>query len=111
MLYAIEAGNVDVVKALCEDKLNRLRANEENSDEQTPLQTVAEANNNPSMKAVEKVLLERPEVKDFVDRLYRDRQVFMDAANALLVGAALIASVTLVFCRLVATPSRLHHIL
>jgi len=33
-------------------------------------------------------------VKDFVDRLYRDRQVFVDAANALLVGAALIASVT-----------------
>jgi ankyrin repeat protein len=94
LLYAIEAGNVDVVKALCEDKLNRLRANEENSDERTPLQIVAEANNNPSMKAIEKVLLERPEVKDFVDRLYRDRQVFVDAANALLVGAALIASVT-----------------
>jgi hypothetical protein len=46
------------------------------------------------MKEIEKVLLERPEVKDFVDRLYRDRQVFVDAANALLVGAALIASVT-----------------
>jgi ankyrin repeat protein len=60
LLYAIEAGNLDVVKALCEDKLNRLRANEENSDERTPLQIVAEANNNPSMKAIEKVLLERP---------------------------------------------------
>jgi hypothetical protein len=46
------------------------------------------------MKEMEKVLLERPEVKDFIDRLYRDRQVFVDAANALLVGAALIASVT-----------------
>ncbi len=94
LLYAIEAGNLDVVKALCEDNLHRLRANEENSDEKTPLQIVAEANNNPSMKAIEKVLLERPEVKDFVDRLYRDRHVCVDAANALLVGAALIASVT-----------------
>jgi len=94
LLYAIKAGNLDVVKALCEDKHNRLRANEENSDEKTPLQIVAEANNDPSMKAIEKVLLERPEVKDFVDRLYRDRQVCVDAANALLVGAALIASVT-----------------
>jgi ankyrin repeat protein len=98
LLYAIEAGNVDMVKALCQkDKFQRLRATEENSDGDTPLQIVVEANNlseDPDMKAIEKVLLERPEVKDFVDRLYRDRQVFVDAANALLVGAALIASVT-----------------
>jgi hypothetical protein len=46
------------------------------------------------MKEIEKVLLERPEVKDLLDRLYRDRQVLVDAANALLVGAALIATVT-----------------
>jgi ankyrin repeat protein len=98
LLYAIEAGSVDMVKVLCQkDKFHRLRATEENSDGDTPLQIVVEANNPseaPNMKAIEKVLLERPEVKDFVDRLYRDRQVFVDAANALLVGAALIASVT-----------------
>ncbi|CAK9218976.1 unnamed protein product [Sphagnum troendelagicum] len=98
LLYAIEAGNVDMVKVLCQnDKFHRLRATEENSGGDTPLQIVVEANSrseNPNMKAIEKVLLERPEVKDFVDRLYRDRQVFVDAANALLVGAALIASVT-----------------
>ncbi len=40
------------------------------------------------------MLLEQPEVKDFIDRLYRERQVHVDAANALLVGAELIASVT-----------------
>ncbi|CAK9217047.1 unnamed protein product [Sphagnum troendelagicum] len=93
--YAAEARNVDMVKVLCQNE--RLRTNEENSDGKTPLQIVVEANDfseNPNMKAIEKVLLERPEVKDFVDRLYRDRQVFVDAANALLVGAALIASVT-----------------
>ncbi|OAE20501.1 hypothetical protein AXG93_948s1080 [Marchantia polymorpha subsp. ruderalis] len=32
--------------------------------------------------------------QDEVERLYRDRQVFVDAANAILLGAALIASVT-----------------
>jgi len=33
-------------------------------------------------------------VKDFLERQYRDRQVFIDAANALLVGGALIAGIT-----------------
>jgi hypothetical protein len=41
-----------------------------------------------------KTLLERPEVAKQVENLYRDRQVHVDAANAILVGAALIASVT-----------------
>jgi ankyrin repeat protein len=98
LLYAIDAGNVDMVKVLCQkDQFHRLRATEENSAGHTPLQIVVEDNNrneDPNMKAIEKILLERPEVKDFVDRLYRDRHVFVDAANALLVGAALIASVT-----------------
>jgi len=93
--YAIEEGNVDMVKVLCQkDDFHRLRANEENSAGKTPLEIVGENNNLSKNKAIEKVLLERPEVKDFVDRLYRDRQVVVDAANALLVGAALIASVT-----------------
>jgi len=79
------------VKALCfDDPGNRIRATEEYTDGQTPIQIATEAN----MKEIEKVLLEQPEVKDFVDRLYRDRQVFVDAANTLLVGAALIARVT-----------------
>lgn len=62
----------------------------ENPDGQNSLQVVVEA----KMKELENKLMERPLVKDFVDRLYRDRQVLVDAANALLVGAALIASVT-----------------
>ncbi|KAH9573151.1 hypothetical protein CY35_02G190300 [Sphagnum magellanicum] len=98
LLYAIKAGDVDMVKVLCQkDKFHRLRATEENWAGHTPLQIVVEENNrseHSKLKAIEQVLLERPEVKDFVDRLYRDRQVFVDAANALLVGAALIASVT-----------------
>ncbi|KAH8960382.1 hypothetical protein BDL97_06G129300 [Sphagnum fallax] len=91
LLCAIKKNNLEVVKALCfDDPAKRLRATEEYRDGRTPIQIATEAN----MKEIEKVLLERPEVKDFIDRLYRDRQVFVDAANALLVGAALIASVT-----------------
>ncbi|CAK9275452.1 unnamed protein product, partial [Sphagnum jensenii] len=91
LLCAIKEDKLGVVKALCfDDPGNRIRATEEYTDGRTPIQIATEAN----MKEIEKVLLQRPEVKDFVDRLYRDRQVFVDAANALLVGAALIASVT-----------------
>jgi ankyrin repeat protein len=91
LLCAMEQDKLEVVKALCfDDPSKRLRATEEYSDGRTPIQIATEAN----MKEIEKVLLERPEVKDFVDRLYRDRQVFVDAANSLLVGAALIATVT-----------------
>jgi hypothetical protein len=35
-----------------------------------------------------------PEVEKYVEQLYRDRQVHVDAANAVLVGGALIATVT-----------------
>jgi ankyrin repeat protein len=91
LLCAIKEDKLEVVKALCfHDPERRIRATEEYTDGRTPIQIATEGN----MKEIEKVLLERPEVKDFIDRLYRDRQVFVDAANALLVGAALIASVT-----------------
>jgi ankyrin repeat protein len=91
LLCAIKKNRLRVVKALCfDDPAKRIRATEEYTDARTPIQIATEAN----MKEIEKVLLERPEVKDFVDRLYRDRQVLVDAANALLVGAALIASIT-----------------
>jgi len=83
-------GHTSVVKALCEDTKGRLRANTENYNGITALQIATE------MKHVEivKTLQERPEVAKQVENLYRDRQVHVDAANAILVGAALIASVT-----------------
>ncbi len=83
LLCAMEQDKLGVVKALCSDPANRIRATEEDSDGRTPIQIAIEAD----MKEVEKVLLERPEVKDLVDRSYRDRQVFVDAANALLVAS------------------------
>jgi len=47
-----------------------------------------------SFKDIESALMECDPVKGYMERLYRDRQVYVDAANAILVGAALIASVT-----------------
>lgn len=40
------------------------------------------------------MLLERADVKASSENLYKDRQVFANAANAILVGAALIASIS-----------------
>ncbi len=98
LLYAIEARNVDMVKVLCQkDAFQRLMVNEETPDGEIPLQIVVEANNrseDPKMKAIEKVLLGRPDVKDVIANLYRDKQAFVDAINFLLIGAALIATVT-----------------
>jgi len=83
-------GHTTVVKALCEDTKGRLRANTENDEGITALQIATEMKRDEIVKT----LLERPEVAKQVENLYRDRQVHVDAANAILVGAALIASVT-----------------
>ncbi|CAM6097004.1 unnamed protein product [Calypogeia fissa] len=86
--FAAIGGHTQVVKVLISKPT--LRANEEDRYSRTALQISIES----ERKDIEKLLLERPDVKDYVDRLYRDRQVYVDAANAILVGAALIASVT-----------------
>lgn len=41
-----------------------------------------------------KIFIEQPAVKEYVESLYKDCQVYVDTANAILVGAALTASVT-----------------
>ncbi|CAK9258269.1 unnamed protein product [Sphagnum jensenii] len=104
----------NVVKALCLAKEERLRANLQDRNGKTCLQYAKEGQQNRKSKLLErsklKFLLERPrkenfeeitnrlmersDVKDFLERQYRDRQVFIDAANALLVGGALIAGIT-----------------
>ncbi len=83
-------GHASVVKALCEDTEGRLNANAENERGITAFQIATEEADDETVK----ILLERPEVAKRVDRLYKDRKVHVDAANAVLVGAALIASVT-----------------
>ncbi len=78
------------MKALCEDTKGRFRANTEYRNGITALQIATEMKHDEIVKT----LLERPEVAKQVEDLYRDRQLHLDAANAILVGAALIASVT-----------------
>jgi hypothetical protein len=100
---------------------DKLRANEEDYMGRTALQIAAERNfaskhkgnnglwtlsqslqeKNPlegiieiSWRDCEQLLLGRDDVKGYMELLYRDRQVFVDAANAILVGSALIATVT-----------------
>jgi ankyrin repeat protein len=104
----------NVVKALCLAKEERLRANLQDQNGKTCLQYAKEGQQNRKSKLLERSklkfllgrprkenfeeitnrLMERSDVKDFLERQYRDRQVFIDAANALLVGGALIAGIT-----------------
>ncbi len=88
---AAKEGHTDVVKELSlETSSQHLQATEEDKHERTALQLAVENGH----KDIEKLLLERSDVQEYVNALYRDRQVYVDAANAILVGAALIASVT-----------------
>lgn len=87
---AAKEGKTEVVKELSLEKSGRLRATEEDKYDRTALQLAVENRH----KDIEKLLLERSDVREYVNGLYRDRQVYVDAANAILVGAALIASVT-----------------
>ena len=118
---AAKAGHTAVVRLLVAER-EKLRANEEDYMGRTALQIAAEHNfaskhkghnqalwtlskkvpkKSPlegiieiSWRDCEQLLLGREDVKGYVDLLYRDRQVFVDAANAILVGSALIATVT-----------------
>jgi ankyrin repeat protein len=87
---AAKEGRYHVVKELSLETSGRLRATEEDRYERTALQLAVENRH----KDIQKLLLERPDVQEYVNGLYRDRQVYVDASNAILVGSSLIASVT-----------------
>lgn len=95
--WAVYAGATEAVRCLVSRAGERIiRTTEEDIEGRPVFQTAIE---NTTMdrkvcKDIEKLLLTCAEVKDEVERLYRDRQVYVDASNAILVGAALIASVT-----------------
>ncbi|KAL3702472.1 hypothetical protein R1sor_020494 [Riccia sorocarpa] len=82
------AGQTTIVKVLI--GIPELKFNHEDRFNRTALQIAVMK----KREDIKNLLLGRPEVKDWIDRLYRDRQVFVDAANPILVGAALIAGVT-----------------
>jgi hypothetical protein len=64
---------------------------QENLDGETPFQIAFELKK-PNSKSIESLLSEHPSIKNYVDVLYRDWQVYVDAANAILVDAALTAT-------------------
>ncbi|CAM6054805.1 unnamed protein product [Sphagnum tenellum] len=86
--------------AVGKDKLEEVReilkeckfeVNAENLRGETALEIAV----NKKYRDIERLLMDNSQVSAFVDRLYRDRQAYVDAANAiLLVGAALVASIT-----------------
>jgi hypothetical protein len=88
---AVKEDNVSMVKILVTNQ--QLRVTQENLDGETPFQIAFEKKKRNS-KSIESLLSEHPSVKNYVEVLYRDRQVYVDAANAILVGAALIATLT-----------------
>ncbi|BBN16615.1 hypothetical protein MPTK1_7g07850 [Marchantia polymorpha subsp. ruderalis] len=95
--WAVLAGATDAVRAFTRRATDRTIRTTEEDVEGRPVLQIAIENREIDHKVgrdLQKLLLTVPEVKDEVERLYRDRQVFVDAANAILVGAALIASVT-----------------
>lgn len=85
---AVAEGHTEVVQELLKSKAE-IRLMDECHGE-TAIQ-VADDNGHEQIK---RALLECEDVSRYVGDLYRDRQVYVDAANAILVGAALIASVT-----------------
>ncbi|CAM6015978.1 unnamed protein product [Sphagnum balticum] len=73
----------------------QLLANLEDGSGKTCIQyAMDQQDDNIKLGEIANILMGRSDVKDFFDRQYRDRQVFTDAANALLVGGALIAGIT-----------------
>ncbi len=97
---AVEPMNVQAVTDIIE--VPAFDVNAENTSGQTALEHALEkslnraesANNARTFRNIERVLLGHDKVSAFVDRLYRERQVNVDAANAILLGAALIATIT-----------------
>jgi hypothetical protein len=81
-------GHASVVQALCEQKT--LRPNTESGAGMTAFEIAV----TKWLIDIEKILLDRTDVQRHLDRLNGDRQAHVDAANAILVGATLIASVT-----------------
>ncbi|MCO5561896.1 hypothetical protein L7F22_015521 [Adiantum nelumboides] len=91
--WAVLLHRRNIVEQLCEGEPSfkeRVRVCEEDAQKISPVQYATERN----MQDIEVVLFKRDAVKDYIAGLYRDRQIYVDSTNAILVGAALIASVT-----------------
>jgi len=72
-------GHTSVAEAFCEDPKGDLRAKTENKSGVTALQIAKETKRDEIVK----ILTDKIEVEKDVKRLYRERQVHVDAANAI----------------------------
>lgn len=90
--WAVLLRRRDIVEQLCNEEpfKEKVRACDVDAQGISPVQYATERN----MQDIESVLFKREAVKNYIDGLYRDRQIYVDSTNAILVGAALIASVT-----------------
>ena len=89
---AIIHGHTDLVLGLCREQGWRLRAAEVDKTGAIPLDYAFElAHECKEMREIQKLLLRRDDVKEYMDKIYR---LDMNTMNALFVGAALFASVT-----------------
>ena len=86
---AVLKGNIEIVRELLKCK-ETIRLTEEDEAGRTPIEIAHTMGHTD----ISRTLMEKETVSLYVEALYRDRQVYVDAANAILVGAALIASVT-----------------
>lgn len=85
---AVAGGHTELVKELLRSK-EKIKLMEE-CNGQSAIQIAFDKGH----EHIKRALLECDDVSRYVGALYRDRQVYVDAANAILVGATLIASVT-----------------
>jgi ankyrin repeat protein len=91
--WAVDKGTPEILHILLKERDIRL---EEDDDNKTALECAFELSSEPSKhrQIFVKYLSESPIGEAFVEACFRDRQVYVDASNAILVGAALIAGVT-----------------
>ncbi|BFI06841.1 hypothetical protein MPTK1_2g06530 [Marchantia polymorpha subsp. ruderalis] len=97
--WAVHVGALGAVNLLLERKI---KLDEKDVDGNNALHhvhaaarsTAGDVQRRDLMLELESVVTSDPRVEKRIDRMYRDRQVYVDAANAILVGAAVIASVT-----------------
>jgi ankyrin repeat protein len=91
--WAVDKRTPEIVRILLQETDIRLV---EDRNDKTALEYAFELSpeSSPNIRTIVGYLSESPIGKAFVDTCFRDRQVYVDASNAILVGAALIAGVT-----------------
>ncbi|KAI5080756.1 hypothetical protein GOP47_0003939 [Adiantum capillus-veneris] len=86
--WAVVDKRIDIVQKLCKDV--KLWPGIQDRDGKTALQHAFEQKNHMMLE----ILSFKRVFKEHEEKLYRDREVYVQALNSILVGAALIASVT-----------------